>query len=204
LLALLSPALAIVATVISALALTTSQKSLKVGQRAYLSATTDVIIESDAGQKNQSNASAHDLKIVVTVKIRNLGNTPAVFVHGREVVRLPVGWHWPNDYPAQTLTYDLTEPELPPNLGPRDDAVWNRVVSVGVDSTTFDEYRRGESGKLMAFGVFEFRDVFDESHELNWCVGIVQGHKIDCGGDLSRSPESVFSFPMDAPEHQRR
>src|SRR6185369_17912572 len=101
----------------------------------------DATFESAAiGVNNQLNASTHNLKITFNVKIRNLGNTPALFISGREVLNLPDGWTWTNGYPEPLLIYDLTEPELPSNIGPKEETPWSRALFVSLTDEAFERH----------------------------------------------------------------
>lgn len=79
-LGVMSPALAIVAIAVSFFSLRTSQQSLKIGQRAYLSYE----IETFDFEPALNPAASTPLSLITVVKITNVGNTPAYFDSGAQ------------------------------------------------------------------------------------------------------------------------
>jgi hypothetical protein len=81
---------------------------------------------------------------------------------------------------------------------------WRTALVLVQPNTVVRWHREWLRRRWTAFGVFEFVDVFDEHHELNWCAGHANVQKFDCSSDLSRLPQklpqSVFSFPAAHPD----
>jgi hypothetical protein len=167
---LLSPTLAIVALLLSWRSLETSRQSIKISQRAYLSsepqqlAIDPRVFHLVGRQPDDGNPVCRNAQSVkVSVKIWNMGNTPATLVRNSFQSLRPVERH----------SYFGNEPGKPEIE--YDDALEGRRISarssfvLTLKSEVFEKDLQPES-LLQYGGVMRFRDEFGDEFSESWCA----------------------------------
>jgi len=151
----LSPLLAVVAAIISYVALQTNQRGLEVGQRAYLVVADPVLQLQRVG--SDEGIVVIDLKLTV----KNLGNTPATIDSFSLQLDVPDSWRRPSNLRETPIMSVLNE------VTGKADALWTyhrRFMLEDQAIKTFDQRPRiGISGTL------HYTDVFRKRQELKWC-----------------------------------
>jgi hypothetical protein len=192
-LGLVSPLLAGVALIISLESLHTSERTLEVGQRAYValqdgkitfsritlrspvpsSTVTPGGAEIQAGQEQLAT-------MLLSVKVVNSGNTPAEFTSFiPNFKQLPEGW---------TLKKKEWEPtqKTPPSLGAKSKSLWEYRESFLLTPQAWSDYSRLGRPGLYFSGELKYLDVFKNKHSVNWCwMTFADEHNLgqvfDCG-----------------------
>ena len=173
---------AVVALVISLQSLRTSERSLKIGQRAYVSISNGALHISEPG-----SPWPHELSAEMSVVINNLGNTPARFRRVSFTYVLPEGWQVS---PPQRQAKHSN----PDELGLKSKEPWTYIESFDVTDEALRNFRiQAESirttyeagsharknspviqwetkrSNLQIKGDVTYFDVFECEHHLNWC-----------------------------------
>jgi hypothetical protein len=193
-LGLLSPALALIALWFSWQSLKTSNRSLEIGQRAYVSLQDGKLafhkeVEGPPPQPSSTLTPGQPHPYVVmlgTVTLVNTGNTPAQFVSFRPVYKqLPEGWSVRNTgwVPANTT---------PPFLSAKSQVFWRFQQTFWLAPEAWSDFYGGTSHVLSLAGELEYKDVFDEPHRINWCWDTFaqannNGQVVDCFA-IKRTP----------------
>jgi hypothetical protein len=173
LIGLISPALAITATIISVLSLRTSQESLRIGQRAYLSFQ---IRKAEA--KPEQKEGTHVVHFSPTLSIKNLGNTPATVLGVVEETQIFT------NYTYKHLGASGSGPSLGGGIGPKDDATFD----ANGQSLSFDP--SVPQNRLIRFvGYVHWADVFGTSHLDTWCF-LFWDQDIKTFADTNHRPNS--------------
>lgn len=151
-LSLLSPILAVVATIVSIMALRSTQESAQISQRAYLGFT----LERATIERLTTPSGVRNLKFLTDVQVKNLGNTPAYVDKADESYLVRSGAR------SQTRTF----PRLVPDIAPRDSfrqSGFNIMEENDLSpesGTTFVRY-------LLRI---DWHDVFRGRHKEQWCI----------------------------------
>lgn len=184
-LGLLSPSLAVLALVVSLFALHESERTLQIGQRAYVSLQNGRItfgqmtagpppqptssLRNDEPQPNNAVANGqaqpdHFVAMLLTVTLVNTGNTPAQFVRFTPTYNnLPEGW---------TIRKQEYKPKdtTPPYLGPKAQALWRYRQSFELTREAWSQFSTaGVMNYLHLSGDLLYEDVFGKRHAVNWC-----------------------------------
>lgn len=165
-LGLVSPAIAVVALIVAFLSLWTSQRSMKVGQRAYLTYQVSV---SNGSQVVDDLKSDKDFFLNYQVTVTNMGNTPADSIYPKiEVVPDP-------DRTPIMITFPSQQPF---DLGPKE----SRVLT---GQALFKHLHnvRGLPGFSTGFkGQIEYEDVFGDSQNKQVCYQFIISGDSASGG----------------------
>lgn len=176
-LGLLSPVLALVATIISLQSLSTSRQSLRVGQRAYVH-VTDGFLHLEKAPNVKGKPSFH---LTLGGTVHNSGSTPARFLVLQVVTYEPIAI---DKRPSMPAFFSGFISGVPPELAARSEELWRvsgDLQSASQTVTKFIEERT--TGQYMAFKAsLIFRDVFNETHTTNWCweTTFSSDHPTDC------------------------
>jgi hypothetical protein len=170
-LGLLSPTLALIALWFSWQSLKTSNRTLEIGQQAYVSLQDGSLsfskeVEGPPPQptSRQTPDQSHAFVAMLgAVTLVNTGNTPAQFVSFRPVYKqLPQGWSIRNTgwAPANTA---------PPFLSAKSQVLWRFRQTFWLTPEAWSEFFGGPIRTLTLAGELEYKDVFDSPHHINWC-----------------------------------
>jgi hypothetical protein len=186
-LGLLSPALALIALWFSLQSLKISDRSLVIGQQAYVSLQNGSLsfskeIEGPTPQPSSTLTPGQPHPYVAmlgTVTLVNTGNTPAQFVSFKPVYKqLPQGWSIRNTgwVPANTT---------PPFLSAKSQVSWRFQQTFWLTPEAWSDFFGGPMPVLSLVGELEYNDVFDNPHRINWCWDTFaqannQGQVADC------------------------
>ena len=177
--AFLSPLLAVVATGISLLSLSTSRTSMEVGQRAYLNVVGGTM------ELNRLPKSNGEKPVLLTLHatIRNLGNTPG------NIKALTVSYKYPKGWREATESNSAIS-HIPPMIAPKSDALWEYTALFKLDETAYSMFSsqmplvppsRAIDGTLsLSYTVslrsplettiaLAYSDVFQRVHDVSWC-----------------------------------
>jgi hypothetical protein len=194
-LGLLSPTLALIALWFSWQSLKTSNRSLEIGQRAYVSLQDGRLSFSKEAEGPPPQPSStltppgkpHPyVAMLGTVTLVNTGNTPAQFVSFKPVYkRLPQGWSIRNTgwVPVNTT---------PTLLSAKSQVFWRFQQTFWLAPEAWSDFFGGPSHVLSLTGELEYKDVFDNPHRINWCWDTFaqtnnNGHVADCFA-MKRAP----------------
>jgi hypothetical protein len=165
-LGLLSLLNAIVAVWIALLSLWTNQRSMKVGQRAYL---TYQVAVTNGNEVVEALRKDKDFSLTYQVMITNMGNTPADSIYPKiSVVRDP-------DRTPVIVTFPTLEAF---ELGPKE----SRVLTGQALFKHFNNVR-GLPGLTTGFtGQIEYKDVFEDSQVKHVCYTFLVSGDSASGG----------------------
>jgi hypothetical protein len=174
-LGLLSPTLALIALWFSSQSLKTSNRSLEIGQRAYVSLQDGRLsfskeVEGPPPQPSSTltpPGQPHPyVAMLGTITLVNTGNTPAQFVSFKPVYKqLPQGWSIRNSgwVPVNTT---------PPILNAKSQVFWRFQQTFWLTPKAWSDFS-GETwhvlNVLSLAGELEYKDVFDNPHRVKWC-----------------------------------
>ena len=171
-LGLLSPTLALIALWFSWQSLKTSNRSLEIGQRAYVSLQDGRLsfskgVEGPPPQPSSTltpPGQPHPyVAMLGTVTLVNTGNTPAQFVSFKPVYKqLPQGWSIRNTgwVPVNTT---------PPLLSAKSQVFWRFQQTFWLAPEAWSDFFGGPLHVLSLAAELEYKDVFDNPHRINWC-----------------------------------
>jgi hypothetical protein len=165
-LGLVSPAIAVVALFVAFLSLWASQRSMKVGQRAYLSYQVTV---ANGNQVVEALRADKDFFLTYQVTVTNMGNTPADSIYPKINVAPD-----PDRTPIM-VTFPTQEPF---DLGPKE----SRVLT---GQALFKHLHnvRGLPGFASGFtGQIEYKDVFGDSQVKEVCYQFLASGNSARGG----------------------
>jgi hypothetical protein len=166
LLGLVSPAIAVVALLVAFLSLWTSQRSMKVGQRAYL---TYQVAVTNGNEVVEALRADKDFFLAYEITVTNRGNTPADLIYPKiNVVPDP-------DRTPVMLTFPTLEAF---DLGPKE----SRVLT---GQALFKHVRnvRGLPGFTTGFtSQIEYKDVFRDSQVKQVCYQFLVSGDSASGG----------------------
>jgi hypothetical protein len=165
-LGILSPAIAVIAAIIAILSLWNSQRSMKVGQRAYL--TYQVAVNNGKEVVDGVRAD-RDFFLNYQVLVTNMGNTPADWIYPNISVAVD-----PDRTPVM-VTFPTT---IPFELGPKE----SRVLA-GQALFKHVHNIRGLPGFTTGFtGQIEYKDVFGDSQVKPVCYSFLVSGDSPSGG----------------------
>ena len=186
---LLSPTIGVVALFVSLQSLKTSQlgvetseRAMKVGQRAYLTVSKG---NFESYEYTLKRSKSDFVSVDVTFTINNLGNTPASIKKISFVYALPSGW---SDVSAEN---DADSDNLPGDIGPKQQTEWATSHMATLTPSAIAQFRsqvlrlkrhvhfafadKNGVGAIDAGEVLEVKatvdylDVFNEHHSMKWC-----------------------------------
>lgn len=149
-LGLLSPTLAVFAVFISFLTLRTNQRSMRVGQRAYLSAS-------------DFNFTRNASYLAIRYTVQNTGNSPARDVTARFLV-------FPK---AQSTPTEFKDKSLKGDIGPK-------ITSVQGGSFTLELLNDPRAKPLELHVELKYSDVFEKPHGTVWCFVMQGDQFVNC------------------------
>jgi hypothetical protein len=163
--------LALIALWFSLQSLKTSNRSLEIGQQAYVSLQDGSLsfskeVEGPPPQPSSTLTPGQPHPYVAmlgTVTLVNTGNTPAHFVSFKPVYKqLPQGWSIRNTgwVPANTT---------PPFLSAKSQVFWRFQQTFWLAPEALSDFFGGPMPVLSLAGQLEYKDVFDSPHRINWC-----------------------------------
>jgi hypothetical protein len=194
-LGLVSPLLAGVALIISLESLHTSERTLEVGQRAYVAIQNKKITfsriipgpppaPSSAVRPSGGEIQTRLEQIAtmdVSITLANSGNTPAEFTRFTPTFKqLPQGW---------TLNKKAWQPiqKTPSVLGAKSQTVWEYHEGFLLTPEAWSAYSQpGISSALFFSGELQYLDVFKKEHRVDWCWMVFAKENnfyspVDCG-----------------------
>jgi hypothetical protein len=187
-LGLVAPLLAVVALSISLQSLETSQQSMKVGQRAYLS-LTDGTFEVLGVNRSVVN---DDASVRFSFTIHNLGNTPAtilgVTAHCKNIERREaIDSSGPLGSRRQYILLDyITAAEPLHELGSKSNTAVSKSFTFPklLVPTPLEKWQG-----LYLRGQIEYLDVFHELHTVKWCwVQEEAKYPSECSPEVAADP----------------
>jgi hypothetical protein len=155
-----------VAVIISYQALLTSQRTLKVANRAYVVLTDGSLQFSDYGTVTQEGSQGHLIvRKDLSAAIRNAGNTPAEAGTFKPIYRLPEGW---SEAPAQWKKR-LGPAEIGV-IGPQSTVPWHYTDLFELTPEIYHAFRSFPGKRFIYMDAkFDYRDVFGETSTVRWC-----------------------------------
>ncbi len=200
LLGLLSPLVAVLALYISVQALRTNERSLAIGQRAYVSMQdgkmtfSHIILGPPPSPGNpvlpfgavRSQPGQEQLAtLLLTANLVNSGNTPAEFARFTPTFKpLPEGW---------TLKPHEWQPlqKAPPYLGAKSQEPWEYRASFQLTPEAWSRYlQHGPLPAMYFSGELLYLDVFKAEHSVDWCWMTLADERN--GGRVSDCDKNVF------------
>jgi hypothetical protein len=163
-----SPLLAAVALYISLTSLHTSERSLEIGQRAYISLSTGALSFKQVGYVTRNEGTVFDQSLVMTlaVSIQNTGNTPATISKFSPTYELPAGW---KNLDATYVGGKYRNTALP-FVGPKSEVRWVFFDYFLLDSEAFERFKTSTNREhFRLHGRLHFKDVFNVTHTVDWC-----------------------------------
>jgi hypothetical protein len=165
-LGLVSPAIAIVSLLVAFLGWCTSQRSMKVGQRAYL---TYQVIVTNGNQVVEALRADKDFFLAYQVTVTNMGNTPADPIYPKiSVVPDP-------DRTPVMLTFPTLEAFA---LGPKE----SRVLTGQALFKHVHNVRRLPGFSTGFKGQIEYKDIFGDSQAKQVCYQFLVSSDSASGG----------------------
>ena len=164
-----SPALALAAIYISYQALNTSERSLKVGSRAYVAVLGGELRFSNFGIVYENNVGIGGHCIVrmeLSTTFQNAGSTPASGGTFSAKYRLPKGWSAAPAWVKKNLgsaTIGM--------IGPRATLNWTYTQLFELSPDIYDAFRNRPTQKHLVYvdATLAYKDVFDEKSTIRWC-----------------------------------
>ncbi len=197
LIGIFSPTVGICALIISLMSLQTGERSLEIGQRAYLALYDSAATITKDAYASAFSGRSTDVQIVFTGTIKNLGNTPARVTSFRtEYKDVPTDWQRvPGPYGPLADVY--IGPRLPGQIPPKDQIAWTSSTDfITMNLDTLKNLQDREMADLALARVYspvprvctyvtcggsvtlrmEDEDVFHKRHEMQWTERLVDAH----------------------------
>lgn len=163
----LSSLLAFFAFIISVQSLRTSQRSLKIGTRAYVSVLAGDMQFFDYGvvQQSSDNSGHCVVRMDLSATIQNAGNSPASPGSFEAKYRLPKGWSEAPAWDKQNLGSASIG-----MIGPKSTLKWDYTHLFELTPDTYDAFRNLPGKQFIYMDAeVDFKDVFDETSTVKWC-----------------------------------
>jgi hypothetical protein len=185
-LAALSPALSIIALVVSLQALKTSRQSMEIGQRAYLTIPKGSMSISPA-VRLPTNSAELVVGVDYTVEINNVGNTPAKIKRITLQYMIPKGWTHTNKVSAGVVPLPAGSNDIiaiPENATVPPKGSLQRQYGISITTTNpvypyslvglivNSDNNRGldeNAPFVRLIGTIDYEDVFGQKEREQWC-----------------------------------
>jgi hypothetical protein len=188
-----SPLLGILAMIISLHSLWISERSLKVGNRAYLALLNGGLQFSNHGVVFKEGDNTRGRLIVrmdLSAAIHNAGNSPASPGPFRRKYRLPEGWSEAPDWLKKNLGGSSIG-----IVGPRSTVDWRYTDLFELTPEVYRAFR-DLPGQYVVYmdAEFDYDDVFGETSTVRWCWAAATNEKGTASTDCVRS--QLFSSSL--------
>jgi hypothetical protein len=164
----LSSALAFLAFVISVESLRTSERSLKIGTRAYVSVLAGDMQFFNYGVVQHDNSGGQHciVRMDLSAAIQNAGNSPASQGSFKAKYRLPKGWREAPDWVKQNLGSDSIG-----TIGPKSTLNWSYTHLFELTPEIYDAFRNIPLRQHFIYmdAEVDYQNVFAETSTVKWC-----------------------------------
>ena len=181
--------------VISLQSLWTSERSLKIGNRAYVALLNGRLQFSDYGhvfQKGDNTGGRLIVRMDLSAAIHNAGNSPASPGPFRRKYRLPEGWSEAPDW----LKKDLGSASIF-IVGPRSTVNWHYTDFFELTPEVYHAFRDLPGQRFIYMDAyFDYDDVFGETSNVRWCWVAATNEKRTATTDCSSARQLLLSSPL--------
>jgi hypothetical protein len=190
-----SPALAVIALIVSIMSLRTSDRSLKVANRAYVNVVSGSLLFSDFGyvvQEKGPDAGTHLIvRMDLFARLQNAGNSPASVGDFKPRYQLPPGWSEAPSWVKTRLNYNGIG-----MIAPKSTLNWAYTELFELTPNTYNAFRNFP-GRAFVYmhATFNYKDVFNETNEVAWCWAAAGNEKTTSTTDCARTSQMVFAAP---------
>lgn len=182
---MLSSVLSACAIYVSVQSLRTSERTLKIANRAYVGLVSGKLQFSSFGIVERDRLGGYLIvRMDLSATIQNAGNSPAREGRFMPKYQRPPGW---SEAPAW-LKRNLAR-ESVGTIGPKSTVNWNYTDLFALTSDAYSAFRNDSGERVVTVEAeVDFKDVFDETSTVKWCWAAAtnerQTRTTGCGTDL--------------------